>query len=164
MGLWFNFLLGHRQTRFYGQQNSSSEDPNQAYPKLEKFCSQSIPLTWFCRPAKLLVKIIFWALCIWTWSVKIHVLVVANPSPLLQHSQIPSGWAQQILLQSSWCRIRVGAPTEQPTMLKRGWFCPQVLSHWRSQRLRGNLSVWCSAGLGKGQCGQCVAISLTFLM
>ena len=43
------------------------------------------------------------ALQVKTQSAKIHVLVVASPSLHLCHSQIPSGCALQIPLQSLWC-------------------------------------------------------------
>ena len=53
-----------------------------------------------------------------------RVLVVASPSPLLHHSQIPSCWAPQIPLQSLWYKIRVGTPIKWPTMLEAVLFVP----------------------------------------
>lgn len=41
-------------------------------------------------------------------------------------------------------------------------FHPWVLFfHWRNWRLREDFSAWCCTGLGEGQCGECVAASLT---
>ena len=69
---------------------------------------------------------------------KIHVLTIASPSFLLHHHQILSSWLPQISLRGE---IRVGAPTKQPTMLGVSG-CPfwVLLSHWRNQKLRGDLS------------------------
>lgn len=47
------------------------------------------------------------------------MLVVPFYSPLLQHSQISSGWALQIILQSLWYEIRIRAPTKWPKCLWR---------------------------------------------
>ena len=72
------------------------------------------PSRWFCRGAKLLV------------GVARHELSLPRPSagpckplPLLHHSQIPRGWAPKSPLQSQWCEVRGGAPTECRTMLGR---------------------------------------------
>lgn len=66
-----------------------------------------------------------------------------------------------ILLSPLWWKIRVWAPT-----MLGGDGCPSwvLFSYWRNWRLRGDLSVWCSAGLGEGQYGHCVVTSSTLLM
>lgn len=58
--------------------------------------------------------------------------------------------------QSLWGVIRGGAPAKLLTM-PRGF-----VSHCRDQRLRGDLSLCCCAGLGMGKVsGQSVAVALT---
>lgn len=37
-----------------------------------------------------------------------------------------------------------------------------LFSHWRNQRLRGDVFLWCHTGLGRGQRCYHVAASLTF--
>lgn len=63
------------------------------------FPGQSVVLTWFSRWFKLLVGITIWDLQVWTWLVKICLLVVASPSIPLCHSKIPSDWTPQSPLQ-----------------------------------------------------------------
>ena len=90
------------------------------HPECEQSCTTPSsqvtvhPSRWFCRGAKLLV------------GVARHELSLPRPSagpckplPLLHHSQIPRGWAPKSPLQSQWCEVRGGAPTECRTMLGR---------------------------------------------
>lgn len=87
--------------------------------------------------------------------------------PLLSLSQSDSRWLSLTdSLQHPWGEIRIEAPTKQPAMLERNADCPFwiLFFHWRSWRLKGHLSTWYSASLGQGQCGQCVAASLTLLI
>lgn len=73
-----------------------------------------------------------WALHAWTWSSKISLLVCVSPYPILHHIQILSGWAPEIPLQSSWCEIRVRAPTKWSTMVGEASCPPWILFiHWR---------------------------------
>lgn len=56
-----------------------------------------------------------WTMQVWTWFAKTHVRAVASPSPVLYHSQIPSGWASDSPERSLWYKINVGTPTKLPT-------------------------------------------------
>lgn len=103
---------------------------------------------------KVTVRITAWALLVWIWTAKLHVLVVASHCLLLSHSYTLSGWVLQIPLQSLWCKIRMVA-------LAQCWFSPEFFfSHWKNYRLRGDLSTWCCTGLGEGKCSQQVVASL----
>lgn len=123
-------------------------------------------LIWFCVWAKPLTGINTWVLQIWTQSAKIYVPVIISPFWPLCHSQIPSGQAPQISLQSLW---------KSPQMLlqsdPQGWGLLSVplgvfffFSYCRNWRLKEDLSAWCCAGLGEGQCTQYIITSFSLLM
>lgn len=156
VGLWLNSLPGYGQTKFKGQQSSSFEALSKAdlYPN---WVSWSESLSWFCRWAKPLVGIITWALQVYTWSAKIHVQVAVRPFPLLYHNQIPSGWAQQMPMQSPWGSHKW--PTVQRELVAP-ILTPGVFFTTGGTSGSEETSVWCCACLGEGRCRQHVAASL----
>lgn len=103
--------------------------------------------TWFCRWAKLLIGIKTLNLQVWIWSAKIHVLVIANPSPLLCH-RFPVIESHRFPCNPSWRETKVRAPTKWPTMLGETGFPtltpsmpplsnnPVLFFHWRRWRFR----------------------------
>ena len=67
-------------------------------------------------------------------------------------------------VQSPWYEIRVQAPVKWPTMLCGGWLSSQVLFPLEEPRALGRPLHMVLGWPGGGQCSQCVATSLTFLM
>ena len=84
-----------------------------------------------------------------TQSVKIQVLAVASPFPLLHHNQIPSGQAPKIPLQFLWGKTRGGAPKKRPTMLAELDVCPGLFFPLEETWAQGDPSMWCCTGVGK---------------
>lgn len=94
------------------------------------------------------------------------LLVVSSPSPFSLTVRFPVVEPCRIA-----CNPVVGDQSRVFCLVGHnaggGWaICPPwvLFSHWRSQRLRGDLSMRCCTGLGKEQCSQHVAASLTLLM
>lgn len=128
-GLWLNTLPECGQTRPWGWQNCSFQILSQTDLHPTKFHGQCVPSNLVLQMSKAASWDCTWALNLWTCSTKIYVPVVASPSPLLHHSESPSGYALQISLPSLWCVIRVGAPATWPTVLRcEGLVVPSRLS------------------------------------
>lgn len=90
---------------------------------------------------------------------------------------IPSGRVPQIPLVVPIGRDCLGIPEKQPVTLRMLTVHPRLCffscfflfsfffsSYWRNHRLTGDFQAWCCTGVGKGQCGQCIAYLLTLLM
>lgn len=120
-----------------------------------------MPTVWFCRWAKPLVGIITWALQVWTWSAKKHVLVVVSPSPFfitvrfpVVESQdspaIPVVWDQS----RGSCKVTHNAGE---AVCHLGFSCSleELEAHWEPFCM-----VLCWPGAG--QLGQHEATSITF--
>lgn len=112
-----------------------------------KFLGQDAPTTWFCRWTKSLFGIISnWALQVWTWSVKIQVLVV-EPCLLSSITVSLSGWAHRFPYNP--CCVRSEQVLSPWLTVHGGASCPPwaFFSPERSQKLRADLCTCCRADL-----------------
>lgn len=88
---------------------------------------QSVPLTWSADEQNCLLGLLL-------GTVGINSVCQdpgAGCCKFLSHSptsQIPSVWELQIPLQSPWCKIRVGVPRNQPTVLREAGCTPPGFS------------------------------------
>lgn len=113
--VWENWTHGPAKFFLWGSESGRSASCHILWSKYI--------LTWFCNWAKPLIGITPWALQVWTWSADICGLVVARPSLLLCHTQIPNGLALPIPLQSPWCKAKQGLP-QGDLSAGEGWVYP----------------------------------------
>lgn len=132
--------------------NASFDDLNQAdlHPPL-KVSGQRAPLTRFCKWTDVLSGITTWALQVSAQSAKIYVLVVVIPSlPSLWQSD-SQRWPCRFPCNLHDARAEWGLPQSNLQCWGRLVDLLVVFSCWNKQRLKGELFVWCSGILGKGQ-------------